>query len=212
MSPDGSPASTKTCAGRIARAHPRPLDADHEQAGRVGGLDRALALDDQAVAGVHRDPGEPGGGRGADRRRADRRQIGAALLARLLELDQHAARPLAAQLAAAREQPVGALDRLDAEHQALLHDHRLADVELAEAGRDLDAERDVALGRRVGRGPGHQALGREQAAGDLVGADHAEALGLELARRSRRAAGCRPGPRRAEPELGRPAACRASRA
>ena len=52
---------------------------------------------------------------------------------------------------AAAEQRVGAFDRLDAEHHALLHDHRLADVERAERRAPPRAARDVDGRRGVGR-------------------------------------------------------------
>ena len=85
----------------------------------------------------------------------------AAVPVRLLELDQHAARALAAQARAARQQLIGALHRLHPEHETLLHDHRLTDVQIPQARRDPDALGDVARRDRVRPCPGQQRSGHQ---------------------------------------------------
>ena len=94
-------------------------------------------------------PAQPGLGRQRNRARADRRPVGAAFLTGLLDLDEHAARPFAPQRRAAPQQRVGALDRLDPEHEALLHDDRLADIERAERPGDAQPALDIGLRLRV---------------------------------------------------------------
>ena len=76
----------------------------------------------------------------------DRRPVGAALLPGLRHLDEHAARPVAAQRGAAPQQLVGAFDRLDPEHEPLLHDDGLADIERAERAGDAHPVLDIGFG------------------------------------------------------------------
>ncbi len=92
-----------------------------------------------------------------------------------------------------RDQRVGALDRLDAQHQALLHHHRLADIERAQRARDaLSHARCRPSPARRAR-PAERALRRQPAsASTLIGADDAEPLALQLARRPPTAARHRP--------------------
>src|SRR5207245_9519547 len=74
-----------------------------------------------------------------------RRPVDALLLARLCRLDEHPARPVATQPGAAPQQPVGPFDRLDPEHEPLLHDHRLADVERADRSGESQPVIDIGL-------------------------------------------------------------------
>ena len=94
------------------------------------------------------------------------------------DLHQHAAAPLAPQRAAARDERVGAFDRLDAEHHALLHHHGLADIERAQRARHRDA---AARCRPAGRVVGHDArrarpTGASASAKEAVDADDAKSL------------------------------------
>ena len=76
---------------------------------------------------------------------SDRRPVGAALLTGLLDLDEHAARAFAAQCRATPQQLVGAFDRLDPEHEPLLHDDGLADIERAQGPGDAQPVLDIRL-------------------------------------------------------------------
>jgi hypothetical protein len=60
--------------------------------------------------------------------RPDGGKVGALFLASFRQLDQHAARTVAPQSRATIDQRIRPLDRLDAEHHALLYDHGLPDV------------------------------------------------------------------------------------
>ena len=68
-----------------------------------------------ASAAIPRSPAACGRGDGLG---ADHRPVGAALLAGLLNLDEHPAGPFAPERAAAPQERVGTLDRLDPEHHA----------------------------------------------------------------------------------------------
>ena len=90
-SPDSSPATMAIFSGR-RRAHaPSLLQADDEQAERVGVAQHRLMVEDQRAAGLDADAGQPGGMRGVDRQRPDRRHVGAQFLTRLGAFDQDAA-------------------------------------------------------------------------------------------------------------------------
>ena len=81
----------------------------------------------------------------------DRRHVEAQILRRLAHLHDHDA--AAPELAAAADRGVGALDPLDGEHGAALHDHALADVPAADlACATWKPEADVVpLARRAAR-------------------------------------------------------------
>jgi hypothetical protein len=115
---------------------------------------------------LDREPRETGGRRAADRLGADRGQVHAQVLARLDQLHQHAAGAVPPQPCATREQGIGALDRLDAEHEALLHHAALPDIHRTERPRHRDAAGDV--GQRLRLGPD----GAEQAGLDQQRAEH----------------------------------------
>jgi len=104
-------------------------DADHKQSGEIGRASDLVAIEHDRGLGLNGDPTQPGLSRQSYRARPDRRAVGADLLPGLLDLDEHATRPFPAKRPATVQQLVGALDRLDAEHEALLNDHRLPDVE-----------------------------------------------------------------------------------
>ena len=74
-------------------------------------------------------PRSPAAAARAHRFRADRRQIGPALLTGLHQLDQHAAGTGRASAAAAGQHRVGALGGLDREHDPLLHHAALSDID-----------------------------------------------------------------------------------
>src|SRR5258708_30486774 len=137
-------------------------------------------MDDDRRAAVDGDAAQPGGvGRG-DGAYTDGRQIGAPLLVRLGGLDEDTARSGAAELPAAREQRIGPLDRLDPEHEALLDDDRLSDIDRAERPRDYKAVGDIGMGLLIRYDAAEDAARRQVAGENAVDANHPEALALDL--------------------------------
>ncbi len=122
---------------------------------------------------------QPGRGGARHRHRADGRQVHAAILPRLHQLHQHAARAFPPQSGATREQRIGALDRLDPQHQPLLHHRALPDIDGAERPHHGDAAADV-LARPVVRGGEAQQAGfGEYVLDDGLGGDDLEAVLLQ---------------------------------
>ena len=97
-----------------------------------------------------------------------------------MDLDEHPSRAFAAQWRATAEKLVGALDRLDAKDQALLHDYRLADIESAQRASNLQTVPDI--GRRLlGRtNLSERTLGRQRTVEQLVRGDNPKPLLLQL--------------------------------
>src|SRR5579862_4480579 len=146
-SPEGSPVMIKM-KGEGPIGTSRYGYADHKQTGRVGGTDDLVAVNEQCRTSLDGDTGEPGLDREAHRLRPNGRPVDPLFLPRLLDFDQHTARPIAPQPGATPQQRIGALDRLDPEHHPLLHHHGLPDIERAHGACDIDAAGDV--GRRIG--------------------------------------------------------------
>ena len=131
-------------------------------------------------AGLRRDAAQPALGGQGDGLRTDRRAVGTPFLARFLGLDQHAAWPVAAQSGDPAQQRVGALDRLDPEHQPLLHDRRLTDIERADRPRDLHAAPDIRRCQRVGPHAAERSFRQGGIAEEVVGPKDTEPLALQL--------------------------------
>src|SRR6202011_2922564 len=108
--------------------------------------------DDKRHASLDRDAAQPGASAGLHGGNADGRQVGAPLLARLHGLDQHAAGPLALQPARALDQRIRAIDRLQAEHDALLDHDALPDIDGAARARSMSAPA-CASGATLPSGP-----------------------------------------------------------
>ena len=107
----------------------RAAEADHEQPGSIGNSDNVLPIEHDGRVGLDCDALQPGFHCELDGAEPDRRLIGAAFLTGFLHLDEYTARAFAPYCTAPPEELVGALDRFDAEHEALLNDHGLADIE-----------------------------------------------------------------------------------
>src|SRR5260221_2169314 len=182
-SPEGSPAMTKisgaapvsAMAGASAR-----LDADDEELGLIGGSDDPGAVEDERRAGLDGDAAQTRPAAGHNGAHADGRQVGAAFLAGLGDLDEHAAGPLAPQTGTAGNQRIGALDRLDPEYDSLLDDDGLADIERAQRPRNGDAVDDIGPCLFVRNQLAERAARRETVPEDGIGADHLEAFALEF--------------------------------
>jgi len=80
---------------------------------------------------------------------------------------------------------VGALDRLDTEHESLLNDHGLPDVESAQGLRDPQAVLDIGLRLLVRPDGTERALARDLGAKQLVGPNHPKTLMLEFGNHGR---------------------------
>src|SRR6266404_4295657 len=182
-SPEGSPAMTKISGdgpvGATTGASAR-LDADDEELGLISGGDNPGAIEDERRAGLDRDAAQTRRAARGNCARADGRQVGAAFLAGLGDLDEHAAGSLAAQLGAAGDQRIGALDRLDPEYDSLLDDDGLADIERAQCARDSDPMGNVGHRLLVRNDLSECPDGRQATPQDGVGADHLETLTLEF--------------------------------
>src|SRR5262249_21123244 len=132
-SPEGSPATMKM--NSAASPFPdmaltlRRGDADDEQPGFIGDADELGSVHDKRHAGLCSDSLQTRSRGEGDGLRTNRRPVGTALLARLGDLDEHAAEGLAAQRGAAPYQLVGPFGRLNPEHEPLLHDDGLPDIE-----------------------------------------------------------------------------------
>jgi len=74
----------------------RATNADHEQTGSIGGSDDLLAIEYDGRLSLDRDAQQPGLRGELDGAEPDRRLIGTAFLIRLLDLDEHPAKPLRA--------------------------------------------------------------------------------------------------------------------
>src|SRR6266436_1469023 len=143
----------------------RATNADHEQTGSIGGSDDLLAIEYDGHLSLDRDAQQPGLRGELDGAEPDRRLIGTAFLIRLLDLDEHPAKPFAPQGGAPLQKCVGALDRLDTEHESLLNDHGLPDVESAQGLRDPQAVLDIGLRLLVRPDGTERALARDLGCG-----------------------------------------------
>src|SRR5882762_4174163 len=81
----------------------RATNADHEQTGSIGGSDDLLAIEYDGRLSLDRDAQQPGLRGELDGAEPDRRLIGTAFLIRLLDLDEHPAKPFAPQGGTASE-------------------------------------------------------------------------------------------------------------
>ena len=87
---------------------------------------------------------------------------------------------VAFEFAAAGDEAIRAFRRFHTQHIALLHHHRLSDVQLAHRMGDAHAGFDVALGF-LGRGDAaYQPLRGKQLVQYVIRADNAEALFLQI--------------------------------
>ena len=150
------------------------IETQQEQPGRVGRRDGGVALGQHRAAGLEGHAAQSRRRRGAHRLGSDRRQVGAAILAGLDQLDQHAAGARPRQRAGARQHRIGALHRLDRQHDALLHHAALADIDRAERPRHRDAAGDIGHRLRVRRRAAEQPGRAERLGQHLVGAEDAE--------------------------------------
>src|SRR5712671_2829787 len=188
-SPDGSPATMKMSGPASSPSVMAPWswpllrhgDTNHEQTGLIGGADGFAAVDDQGHAGLRRNPLQARRGGEMDGPRPDRRAVDAPFLARLCRLDQHPARAVAAQFGAAPQQPIGAFDRLDAEHEPLLNHDRLTDIEGADRAGDTQTVLDIAASLRIRPATAKRPL-RQKIIGSqqFLGAHDPKALALQL--------------------------------
>src|SRR5215471_4133109 len=130
--------------------------------------------------GLDGNPPQPGFRRQRNRAQSDRRPIGTRFLTGFLDFDKHTAWPIPAKGGTASQQLVGGFDRLDAEHETLLNDDGLTDIEGAQGAGDTSPALDVGLRLPIRAEPAEGSFGDERPAEQLVGADHSKALLFEF--------------------------------
>src|ERR1700738_4620974 len=123
----------------------RSANADHEQTGSVGASDDFLAIQHDGRVGLDCDAHQPGFRRQLDGAESNRRLVDTAFLTGLLNLDQHPAGAFTPQCGASPQKFVSPLYGFDAEHEALLNDHRLADIEIPQGLSDPQSVLDISL-------------------------------------------------------------------
>src|SRR6266851_2158435 len=158
----------------------RAAEADHEQPGSIGNSDNVLPMEHDGRVGLDCDALHPGFHRELDGAEPDRRLIGAAFLTGFLDLDEYTARAFAPYCTAPQEELVGALDRFDAEHEALLNDHGLADVESPQYPSDAQPMLDIGLRLPVRQDGAKRPLACNLAVEQLIRSDDPKALPLEF--------------------------------
>jgi hypothetical protein len=134
------------------------VNSDYEQPSPVRCVDHFVSIDHNRSICLDRDAQKPGLGRQNDGARPDRRPVGAAFLTRFLDFDQHTARPFAAECCAAPQEFISAFYRFDAEHEPLLNDDCLPNVESAQGPSYAQPVLDIRFGLRIrlddAEGPG----------------------------------------------------------
>jgi hypothetical protein len=111
----------------------------------------------------------------------DRRSIGATLLTWFFDLDQHAARPFAAECRAPPQEFVGPFYGFDAKDEALLNDDCLADIKGTDRPRDAQPTLDIRHGLQIRMDLAERTFGDAPPIEKLIDAQHPKTLLLELA-------------------------------
>jgi hypothetical protein len=156
-------------------------DANHEQPSQIRCADQFVSIEDNRSASLDRDPRQTSRSCQSDGAPTDRRPVSATFLTGFRDFDQHAARPFAAERCAPTQELVSPLYRFDPEHQALLDDDCLADVESPQRPSNAQPALDIRLRLRIRLNGTERAFSDELPIQKLIDAEHTKTLVLKLA-------------------------------
>ena len=109
----------------------------------IGGVDHLLLVEDDGLACLDHQHFGLDLLHGSDGSEAHGRNVEAQILGRLADLDDH--RALVAELSAADDRGIGAIDAFHGQHRLVLDHQALAHVQMSEAFSQLPAEGNVVI-------------------------------------------------------------------
>jgi hypothetical protein len=162
-------------------ARSRVLDADHEQPSLICCTDHFVPIDHDRCICFDRDARKSSFGRQHHSARPDRWPVGATLLAGLLDFNQHASRPFAAEYRTPPQELVGSFYRLHTEDESLLNHDCLANVEDTQGPSNGQPVLDIRFGSPIRSDDTERAGTDDFAIKKLIGAYDPKALLLQFA-------------------------------